>query len=71
MCKRDTSDPTTKTQVIMTSRGRSSNNKKKLDKFADKLIKNIKFEFEVKKNLGSSVLELHKKRLLELERCPK
>lgn len=55
----------------MTSRGRSSNNKKKLDKFADKLIKNIKFEFEVKKNLGSSVSELHKKRLLELERCLK
>ena len=50
---------------------RSSSNKEKLEQTSEKLIKIIKFEVEVQKSLGSSTIELHKKRLREIQRCLK
>lgn len=44
-------------------------NKEKLEKVTEKLIKSIRFEVEVQKNIAQTVAELHKKRLKELQKC--
>lgn len=51
------------------ARRRSSANRERIDKVAEKLIKVIRFEEEVDKSLVNSKFELHKKRLRELQRC--
>lgn len=49
------------------TRRKSSANKEKLDKVTEKVIKSIRFEVEVQKNLAQTVADLHKKRLKELQ----
>lgn len=40
----------------------------KLEKITSKLIKSIRFELEVQKNIGQIIFELHKKRLQDIQR---
>lgn len=50
-------------------RRRRVTDRQKVDKISEKLIKAIKFEFEVQKGLSNCITDLHKKRLRELQRC--
>lgn len=43
--------------------------KEKLEKTNEKLLKLIKFELEVQKNLAAHISELHKQRLRDLQVC--
>lgn len=40
----------------------------KLEKTTSKLIKSIRFELEVQKNIGQVTFELHKKRLQDIQK---
>lgn len=40
----------------------------KLEKTTGKLIKSLRFELEVQKNLGQAIFELHKKRLHDIQK---
>jgi hypothetical protein len=52
----------------MHSRRKSSANQEKLEKVTSKLIKSIRFELEVQKNIGQIIFELHKKRLQDIQK---
>lgn len=55
----------------MQSKRKSQANQEKLEKLektTSKLVKSIRFELEVQKNIGQVVFDLHKKRLQDIQK---